>query len=506
MSLKTVPLFVLSGQSNMEGRAATSELAASRFGPYPGSKIWNVLTLQMEDLEIGVNNKSTNLLPTHGPEVTLCPSLRNLLSDVVYFSKLSSDGAPLSPLGGFQDFSEESSQLFDGVTNQLGLVAAWMSTQGLAPDIRGIFFQQGETDAAFDVFAEQYELRLELLIETWRQVIDSAGWTTWPGGNVPFVMGRIHTDYASPIVQFIDSINESKEALAARLENVWLFETDDLPTNPPGDEIHFNSEAQVELGHRFAITWAANAFSESASEVEPEYFETEGVAAGETLEERTKRFSDAGDKLLPQGHAWTSERDSNLRKLVRGMAKAWARVDERADALLLERSPATASELLSDWEEVLGLPGPCPSRAPSDLLRRFAAVARLSFQGGQSSQFFVELAARLGFEVTVNSIKPATCISECETPLYDAEWVFAFEVHAPEVTPFFFTAGTSTAGERLVEVYTDALECEIDKAKPAHTVVHFRYDIDAAPEYAPWSELRPSPTVIGFKHPPVLAN
>lgn len=506
MTLRRVPLFVLSGQSNMEGRAANSELAASRFGPYPGTKIWNVLSLAMQDLEIGVNNKSTNILPTHGPEVTLCPSLRNLLSDEVYFSKLSSDGAPLSPLIGFQDFSEESSQLFDGVTNQLGFVATWMATQGLVPDVRGIFFQQGETDAAFEQFAEEYELRLELLIETWRQVIDSAGWTTWPSGQVPFVMGRIHTAFASPIAKFIASINESKEALAARMVNVFTFETDDLTTNTGGDEIHFDSEAQLELGHRFALTWAANAYAESVAAIEPEFFDIKEIASAETLDDRTERFREAADRLLPQGLAWTRDRESNLRRLVKGLARAWARVDERADKLLLEASPATASELLSDWEEVLGLPGPCPSRAPSDLLRRFAAVARLSFQGGQSSQFFVDFAATLGFEVTVNSLGPATCESNCETPIYDAEWVFAWEVHAPEVTPFFFTAGSSVAGERLVEVYTDSLECEIEKSKPDQTVVHFRYDLDASPPYAPWSELQPSPTVIGFKHPPVLAN
>ncbi len=83
------------------------------------------------------------------------------------------------------------------------------------------------------------------------------------------------------------------------------------------------------------------------------------------------------------------------------MAKEISRVDGRADDLLNELDPRTASELLTDWERVCGLPGKCSQPSETVQERREACHLVVTAQGGQSPAYYEEVAAALGIKASV---------------------------------------------------------------------------------------------------------
>jgi len=62
---------------------------------------------------------------------------------------------------------------------------------------------------------------------------------------------------------------------------------------------------------------------------------------------------------LPRGRVWQTGPDNPLTKLSQALATSFQRVDASAMSLLTGGFPATALELLPEWEESLGLPDNC---------------------------------------------------------------------------------------------------------------------------------------------------
>ena len=180
--------------------------------------------------------------------------------------------------------------------------------------------------------------------------------------------------------------------------------------------------------------------------------------------------------LLPAGDIWTRDPDSVLGRLMTALAGELARVDARLEDLADEADPRTAWEMLGDWEKTCGLPGECWEAAETMALRRLAVLARLTFQGSQSRAFYIDLAASLGHEITIEEFSPFRVGSRAGDPLYGEAWAHAWRVGLGEATPVtYFRAGLSGAGERLASWGDDDLECLIESLKPAHTVVLFAY-------------------------------
>lgn len=181
--------------------------------------------------------------------------------------------------------------------------------------------------------------------------------------------------------------------------------------------------------------------------------------------------------LLPQGFAWPRAADATLTRLLLAWAGELARVDARAADLVEEADPRTASELLADWERVAGLPDPCVAafgvtQAAGE--RRAALVARLTAIGGQGAAYYVALAAALGYTITITEHRTFTVKSKVNDPLNDAEWRFAFSIHAPLDTVRHFTV-RSGVNEPLASWGNELLECVIRRLKPAHTHALFAY-------------------------------
>lgn len=178
--------------------------------------------------------------------------------------------------------------------------------------------------------------------------------------------------------------------------------------------------------------------------------------------------------LLPQGPAWSREADAVLTKLLTAFAEEFAKIDARIDALVNEADPRTTNELLADWERVAGLPDLCTGIPPTIALRRELLVSKLTNLGGQSKAFFIALAAKLGYTITIDEFKRFRVNSRVNEVLNDSDWAYVWRVNAAQDTVRKFTVA-GRVNEPLASWGNTALECVITRLKPAHTHVQFAY-------------------------------
>lgn len=181
--------------------------------------------------------------------------------------------------------------------------------------------------------------------------------------------------------------------------------------------------------------------------------------------------------LLPLGGAWPREPQSTLQQTLSALAAELARVDQRVSALLIESDPRSASELLGDWERVAGLPDPCVVAPQTVQERRAAVEARITGVGGQSKAFFIQIAARLGYTISIDEFRPFVAGSNAGDSLSNgAAWAHTWRINAPEQTVREFRVGEATVGEALRTWGNEILECAFDhRLKPAHTNLLFAY-------------------------------
>lgn len=181
--------------------------------------------------------------------------------------------------------------------------------------------------------------------------------------------------------------------------------------------------------------------------------------------------------LLPPGAAFRRDRGSVLDKLLDAMAQELARIDARADALATDAVPNATTELLPDWEGVAGLPDNCSGALrPTIQARRADLVAKLTSRGGQSVRYFIEVAAALGFTITITEFRPFRVgQSTAGDDFANGDWIFTWRINAPAETVTYFRVGQSTAGEPLASWGNSNLECRMNQIKPAHTILIFAY-------------------------------
>jgi len=183
--------------------------------------------------------------------------------------------------------------------------------------------------------------------------------------------------------------------------------------------------------------------------------------------------------LLPAGPAWDPELVPQVDLVLSGVSVEFARLDARAADLLNEVDPASVSELVPDWETVMGLPDSCLGPNPAFEDRRLAVRRRLVEVGGQSRAYFLEIAISQGY--------PNPTITEHRAPrmgrshfgsahfgTWGAQFLWTLNTGGRQHKGRRF--GASFWGERFGANLGDALECLIRRPAPAHTVVRINYD------------------------------
>lgn len=153
--------------------------------------------------------------------------------------------------------------------------------------------------------------------------------------------------------------------------------------------------------------------------------------------------------------------------------------DRSADGILREGDPRTTSELLAAWERVAGLPDSCVIATGAEQTveqRRAALVAKLISLGGQSRQYFIGLAAALGYPgATIDECRPFNCNSNCNDALWSQADRFAWQINLPSAGGVFIMNCNSPCDSPLGAWGDAAVECRIQRLKPAHTTALVAY-------------------------------
>lgn len=189
-------------------------------------------------------------------------------------------------------------------------------------------------------------------------------------------------------------------------------------------------------------------------------------------------YTDQLISLMPRGVIWDemTEHDTHFTALLTALAEEFARIDGRTEQLINETDPRSIFEMLFDWEQWLGLPGDCSAQANTLEQRRQAVWDLLTSTGGQSRQYFINLAARLGYTVTITEFFPHTVISPVNYPLYGKNWLYLWQVNAlNQGEEIRYMTVISGVNEPLATRDTNILECALNRLKPAHTRILFNY-------------------------------
>ncbi|VVE13136.1 phage tail protein [Pandoraea capi] len=190
----------------------------------------------------------------------------------------------------------------------------------------------------------------------------------------------------------------------------------------------------------------------------------------------TDDFLRAFQGLLPRGAVWPRDPDALQTRVFRGMCGVYAQNTARANNLLIDAFPGTTFELLPEWEATLGLPDTCAGASPTVEARRAQVVARLAAVGGQSVAYFTQLAANLGYAITIDQFAPFRFgQSTFGSQFGRDDWLFAWRVNAPSYSIRYFSFGVSSFGEPFASWGNNVLQCEILAYAPAHTIPLFNY-------------------------------
>lgn len=176
--------------------------------------------------------------------------------------------------------------------------------------------------------------------------------------------------------------------------------------------------------------------------------------------------------LLPRGRVWARERGSVMSALISGLAEEFARIDRRSEELRRESDPRSATDLLPEWEKMLGLPDECSALSATLTARRQTAHAKMIGVGGLDRASIVAAVAALGYVITIDELDQTRADAVAGLDTTNGKWRFVWWVNADTRVERFSTL--SRVDERLA-VYPslNELVCRIRAISPAHTHAEF---------------------------------
>jgi len=187
--------------------------------------------------------------------------------------------------------------------------------------------------------------------------------------------------------------------------------------------------------------------------------------------------------LLPLGSAWARNPDAVLTKLLDVFSEEFSRVDLRSWQLLDETDPHTCMDLFADWERIAGLPDICCGTDAATTLaqRRSRLVGKLTSTGGQSRQFFLDLAAKLGYtDTSITEFRPMSCGAPCDSAVFGTDWLFAWQFNVGDYIAIHTMTCDDPSDSPLRSWQSTELQCRLNQMKPAHTTVLMNWTMTQA--------------------------
>lgn len=262
-----VDVYLLAGQSNMQGAGKVAELPAAWQTTIQGVYFWNGVGFDFLD---PVVTKVSGRVGLFGPELGFARSMRMLEPEQeIYLVKFYRSGQPLhhgwdgnqwaggEPAAGRRNFypgvADDDETIGTHYRDMLAMARAafeHLRSEGYEPVLRGIVWMQGEADAKHEVSADEYAeslARLKLRIEE-----DLAS------DPVPFVFGQVLA-HEPALDRFVARLRLRERMAQADMhsgdersvEGVCMVPTEGMPLN--NDTVHYNTEGMKLLGTAFGL-------------------------------------------------------------------------------------------------------------------------------------------------------------------------------------------------------------------------------------------------------------
>lgn len=104
-------------------------------------------------------------------------------------------------------------------------------------------------------------------------------------------------------------------------------------------------------------------------------------------------------------------------------------------------------------------------------------ITKMNERGSLRKEYYINLAKKNGYTITIQELRPFMCgwdYAGCEILAYETIFIFRVYIHNQET--YYFRAGESRAGERLLYFKeNEEIEKIINDLKPAHTYVQYIY-------------------------------
>ncbi|BCX49286.1 hypothetical protein HAHE_31940 [Haloferula helveola] len=235
---KPCRLFLLGGQSNMDGCGKATELPEEYRKQLGNVMIWD----NRRKLWVRLTEDTTAIARKFqfGPEMAFAHRLSKEFPDeTIALMKTSAGGTKLHTqwLPG--------KGMHGAFVRNYEAAAADLEEAGIAFEVGGMLWMQGESDSETVEMANAYEANLKKLVDDVRERTGKPA--------LPIVVGRISSSLLKKTPWNFDQaaiVQAAQESVAKADPNIELVQTDDLPTLK--DNTHFNSEGQLTLGNRMA--------------------------------------------------------------------------------------------------------------------------------------------------------------------------------------------------------------------------------------------------------------
>ena len=215
---ETISVYLMGGQSNMQGVGRTSEIPAGQL-PQPNVQLYHSTgTSSTDGANQWIPNQANGFASGHfGPEIGFGARLSELYSDERFaFIKHAVGGTDLNDdwrpgtFGNNRTYGVEYRTFVDTVNNGLAALAAENPTaENPTADIqiRGMVWQQGEEDSKIEEFANPYAHNFNNFIGRVREEFGVP--------NMPFVYGKVHDVEGNevPIYVYNDVILDAQMAV-----------------------------------------------------------------------------------------------------------------------------------------------------------------------------------------------------------------------------------------------------------------------------------------------------
>ncbi|HHF4132324.1 TPA: YmfQ family protein [Haemophilus influenzae] len=159
---------------------------------------------------------------------------------------------------------------------------------------------------------------------------------------------------------------------------------------------------------------------------------------------------------------------------------AFDRLQKSAVDLLQIIEPATSNTMLSDWERLCGIKTDYTNNYQARVKR---VIAKLNAIGGLSIPYFKRIAESIGYRIEIkefsslaNDLPTTGDLAQFRNEARD-NLIFMWRVSVlnGDDNIVYFHAGSSFAGNHLVEFGDPIIEEFLRDLKPAHTYCYFAY-------------------------------